>query len=115
MIYVLGGHFRAHRDITFPCICPPPRCGQANPKRLYLECHGGSASPPGYFSLFQATSYESPLALSSIVATMSEGMIVNPYINGGTFTQVNNINPIAGLQGVSSYNLHDALLLTSHD
>jgi len=22
MIYVLGGHFRAHRDITFPCICP---------------------------------------------------------------------------------------------
>jgi len=48
---------------------------------------------------------------------MSEGMIVNPYINGGTFTQVNNINPIAGLQGVSGYtiNLHDALLLTSHD
>jgi len=50
-----------------------------------------------YFSAHSISS-KLLLALSSNVATMSEGMIVNPYITGGTFTQV-NVNNITGLQG----------------
>jgi len=49
-----------------------------------------------------AISHETSIALSFIIATMSEGMIVNPYITGGTFTQVNHHNTFTGPQGMLS-------------
>jgi len=51
---------------------------------------------------WHAISHKTSIVLSFIIATMSEGMIVNPYITGGTFTQVNHHNTFTGPQGMLS-------------